>query len=94
MKTAILITVSLVFVALTAHASKLQPIAVEDRGLDGEQRIYSVRCPEGWRVGIGHYYKEQRICYVPLGGKETCIPGDDLDAAAKIACQQSKPRKK
>ena len=91
MKTAVLFLVILGLSVSSAYAVK-RPIAVEDRGLDGEERIYSVRCPDDRRVAIAHQFKNNQICYVPLGGQETCINGNNLDAAAKLACLQSTPK--
>ncbi len=92
MKIRTALAMALILAANASPAAKLQPISVEDRGLDGVQRIYNVRCPDGQRVGMAHHYKEGRICYIPAGGHETCRSGNDLDLAAKLACQQSKPR--
>lgn len=69
-------------------------VAVEDHGIDGQQRIYSVRCPDGYRVGLTHDFVAKQVCYAPLNGKEACIPGDSLDAAAALACRQSRPDRK
>lgn len=81
------------FLTVPVMAAKPQRLAVEDRGLDGDKRIYSIRCPDGQRLAIGHFFEQRRICFVPLGGEQTCIAGDDIDRAAKQACQLSRPRK-
>ncbi len=69
------------------------PMAVEDRGMDGEARIYSVRCPDDRRLGIEHWFQKNRICFVPLSRKEICMETNDIDLAAQQACALSKRKK-
>jgi hypothetical protein len=92
MKIGALMMVGMMVVSTAALAAKPRPIAVEDRGMDGEMRIYSVRCPDDRRLGMEHHFNANKVCFVPLGGQHLCLPGGNLDRAAKEACRLSKPR--
>jgi hypothetical protein len=75
---------------LTA-AGKLQ---VFDKGLDGNQRIYLVICPDGNRSSVVQTFESAggktrlaQVCIYPHSGKDQCRPDWDLDTAAQLSCQ-------
>lgn len=80
---------SLLFFLLSAvwgaHAQTVSGISIEDRGLDGAIRYYSVRCDRARRLALEHHFKSREFCFVTDGGSE-CLRTGDAARAAQLAC--------
>lgn len=80
---------SLLFFLLSAvwgaHAQTASGVSIEDRGLDGAIRYYSVRCDSARRLALEHHFKSREFCFVTDGGSE-CLRTGDAARAAQLAC--------
>ena len=83
---------TLLFLAMSAAASAGSAetlgagIKVENAGLDGDERIYHVACPNGKRYVLSRHFKEGKICYVNAKDKEVCETSEETDTIATQAC--------
>ena len=71
--------------AFTAHAQSTGRVSIEDRGLDGAIRYYSVRCDDAQRLALEHHFKSQEFCFMTDSGL-ACLRSGDAERAAQLAC--------
>ena len=83
---------TVLFLALTSAATAGSAatlgkgIKVDNAGLDGEERIYKVICPDGRRYTLSRHFLEGKICYVNAKHQEECVVSEETDAVATQAC--------
>jgi hypothetical protein len=62
-------------------------VKVYDKGSDGEERYYDIRCPDDRSIMVVHRFKQGQVCfYLKNGEEEFCLATNDLDAAGQRAC--------
>jgi hypothetical protein len=64
-------------------------VQVLDRGIDGNQRLYAISCPDGSRGSITQQFTlgdngvgdltQTHVCIFPQKGVETCRPNWNID---------------
>ena len=72
-------------------------VQVLDRGIDGNQRLYLINCPDGSSGSITQQFtpgnnvdadrKQTNVCIYPQKGVDTCRPNWDIDNAAQAICK-------
>lgn len=72
-------------------------IQVVDQGMDGDQRLYAISCPNGSSGSITQQFTQGdstgggqgqiTVCIYPEKGEETCRPNWDIDKAAETICK-------
>jgi hypothetical protein len=73
------------FFSVAANAAS--PIVV-DRGVDGDERYYTVVCPNDKRTSVVNRFKIKQVCVYKIGEKEeTCRSNWNPNQAAKYGCK-------
>lgn len=76
-----------VFSASAFSAEKLQPLRVIDGGTDGDERFYTVYCPDGKRASIVKRFKIGEVCTKPSYASEDICKNWSVDEAAIESCK-------
>ena len=75
--------------AFTVNAKDM--IKVYDQGSDGNQRIYTVICPDKSHASVVQTFDAEakviEVCIQPAKREGTCLPAWDLQEAAKASCR-------
>ncbi len=80
-------TFAILMTFFTATAYAASPTAVIDRGVDGDERYYTVVCPSDKRTSVKNRFKIKEVCTYRIGDKEeTCRKNWNVPKAAKYAC--------
>lgn len=74
---------------LLSSAVPAAEFSIEDRGLDGEARLYSVHCNDGSRRLLMHDYSAHRVCFIGADG-EICAADFNLENMGKRACRTAR----
>ena len=72
-------------------------VQVLDRGIDGNQRLYAISCPNGSGGSITQQFSlddngagnpaQTNVCIYPQKGVEACRPNWNIDKAAETICK-------
>lgn len=76
--------------ASVAGVATAAEFSLEDRGLDGEVRLYSVHCNDGSRRLLMHNFRAGEACFISTDG-EVCAPDFKLENVGKRACRAVRP---
>ena len=81
-----------ILVITTQSAVAADTIRVSSIGVDGDESIYKVWCPTGYRTTVIQHFKDdkKKTCTFAYNsyGKETCRNGWSVDDAAAWACKK------
>lgn len=76
------------------QVSATEPLRIHDQGLDENDRIFTVNCPNGDRSSVTVTYTLEptveiaEVCIYPVNGRKTCQNGFwDVDEAAELSCK-------
>ena len=81
-----LILATLAVLATAAVAADSIGVKVYDKGSDGNERFYDIRCPDDRSIMVVHRFQDHKVCFFLPDGEEFCVKTDDLDAAGQRAC--------
>ena len=68
-------------------ADKTQPLRVIDAGTDGDDRFYTVYCPDGKRAALVKHYEIGEVCTQPSYSDKDICKNWSIDEAAQEACK-------
>lgn len=80
--------------AFSFQVSAAEPLRIHDKGLDGNDRIFVVNCPNGDRSSVAVTYEfgqkvsVAKVCVFPAYSQMTCRNGFwNVDEAAEFSCK-------
>ena len=68
-------------------AEKKQALQVYDAGIDGDERFYTVYCPDGKRASLVKRFKIGEVCTQPSYAEKDICRDWTVDEAAQEACK-------
>ena len=85
--TRILAACLILFCANILAADKQQSLRIVDGGTDGDERYYTVYCPDGKRATVVKLYEIGKVCTQPSYSDKDICKEWTVDEAAIEACK-------